>query len=148
MVDTISVVLGLEIPEMGIGSNPVLTTKIYIMEKKPKIKWKNFKIWIKDQFKRKTWFRNFFITGNAWGGFSINSHINQHTGEPKITYNHLESAQKAADKMGQKHNTHFSVYKCLYCDGYHIGKNRENKTDYDKKVVTDVEVKDKTLILK
>lgn len=118
------------------------------MEKKPKIKWKNFKIWIKDQFKRKTWFRNFFITGNAWGGFSINSHINQHTGQPKITYNHLESAQKAADKMGQKHNTHFSVYKCLYCDGYHIGKNRENKTDYDKKVVTNVEVKDKTLILK
>ena len=55
---------------------------------------------------------------------------------------------KSADKMGQKHNTHFSVYKCLYCDGYHIGKNRENKTDYDKKVITDVEVKDKTLILK
>lgn len=27
MVDMISVVLGLEIPEMGIGSNPVLTTK-------------------------------------------------------------------------------------------------------------------------
>ena len=50
--------------------------------------------------------------------------------------------------MSQKHNTHFSVYKCLYCDGYHIGKNRENKTDYDKKVITNVEVKDKTLILK
>lgn len=116
--------------------------------KRPKIKWKNFKIWIKDQLKRKTWFRNFFITGNAWGGFSINSHINQHTNQPKITYNHLESAQKAADKMSQKHNTHFSVYKCLYCDGYHIGKNRENKTDYDKKVVTDVEVKDRTLKLK
>lgn len=122
------------------------------MEQKPRIKWKNFKIWIKDQFKRKTWFRNFFITGNAWGGFSINSHINQHTGEPKITYNHLESAQKAADKMSKKHNTHFSVYKCLYCDGYHIGKNRDNKTEYDKQtktyVVTDAEVKDKTLILK
>ena len=50
--------------------------------------------------------------------------------------------------MGQKYNTHFSTYKCLYCDGYHIGKNRDNKTDYDKKVVTDVEVKDKTLIFK
>ena len=118
------------------------------MEQKPKIKWKNFKVWFKDQIHRKTWFRNFFITGNAWGAFSINSHINQHTGQPKITYNHLESAQKAADKMGKKHNTHFSVYKCLFCDGYHIGKNRDNKTDYDRKVVTDVEVKDNTLTFK
>ena len=105
------------------------------MENKPKIKWKNFKIWFKDQIKRKTWFRNFFITRNAWGAFSINSHINQHTGVPKQTYNHLETALKSAEKMGQKHNTHFSAY-------------RDNKTDYDKKVVTDVEVKDKTLIFK
>lgn len=118
------------------------------MENKPRIKWKNFKIWFKNQIKRKTWFRNFFITRNAWGAFSINSHINQHTGQPKQTYNHLETALKSAEKMGQKYNTHFSAYKCLYCDGYHIGKNRDNKTDYDKKVVTDVEVKDKTLIFK
>lgn len=97
-----------------------------------KITWKNFKIWFMDQVKRKTWFRNFFITRNAWGAFSINSHINQHTGQPKITYNHVESALKAADKMSKKNNTHFSIYKCLYCDGYHIGKNRDNKTDYDK----------------
>ena len=34
--------------------------------------------------------------------------------------------------MGKKHNTHFSYYKCLFCDGYHIGKNRDNKTEYDK----------------
>ena len=74
------------------------------------------------------WFRNFFITRNAWGAFSINSHINQHTGQPKQTYNHLETALKSAEKMGQKHNTHFSAYKCLYCDGYHIGKNRDNMT--------------------
>ena len=50
--------------------------------------------------------------------------------------------------MGQKYNTHFSAYNFLYCDCYHIGKNRDNKTDYYKKVVTDVEVKDKTLIFK
>ena len=44
-------------------------------------------------------------------------------------------------------NKHITILK-LYCDGYHIGKNRDNKTDYDKKVITDVEVKDKTLIFK
>ena len=100
---------------------------------KPKIKWRNFKIWIVDQFKRKTWFRNFFITRNAWGAFSINSHINQHTNKPKITYNTLKTALKSAEAMSKKHDTHFSTYKCLFCDGYHIGKNRDNKTDYDKK---------------
>ena len=73
------------------------------------------------------------ITRNAWGAFSINSHINQHTHQPKIMYSTVTKAQKAADKMSQKNNTHFSYYKCLFCDGYHIGKNRENKTDYDKK---------------
>ena len=97
-----------------------------------KISWKNFWIWLKDQFKRKRFFYNMFISRNAWGAFSINSHINQHTGQPKITYNHLESASKVANKMSQKHNTHFSIYKCLYCSGYHIGKNRDNKTNYDK----------------
>jgi len=91
------------------------------------IKWKNFKIWIRDQFRRKTWFRNFFITGNAWGGFSKWSHVNQTTGKEKIMFNTLEGAQKAADRMSKKYETHFSCYKCLFCDGYHIGKNRDNK---------------------
>ena len=92
-----------------------------------RIKYKNLKIWLVDQWKRKTFFRNFFITRNAWGAFSINSHINQHKGEPKICYSTKEKAQKAADKMGEKTGKHFSVYKCLFCDGYHIGKNRDNK---------------------
>ena len=94
-----------------------------------RIKWKNFKIWIKDQFKRKTWFKNFFITGNAWGAFSINSHISQSSGKPKVMYNTAESAKKAADNMSKKRGVHFSFYKCLFCDGYHVGKNRDNKID-------------------
>lgn len=104
---------------------------------RPRIKWRNFKIWIADQFRRKTFFRNFFVTRNAWGAFSINSHVNQHTGQPKVTYNTVETARKCADKMGAKNNTHFSYYKCLFCDGYHIGKNRDNKTDYDRQVKKD-----------
>lgn len=42
-------------------------------------------------------------------------------------YNTKETAQKAADSMKKKMNKHFSVYKCIYCDGYHLGKNRDNK---------------------
>lgn len=102
------------------------------MENKPRIKWRNFKIWIIDQIKRKRFFYNFFISRNVWGAFSINSHINQHTGQPKVIYNTIKSAHKSTEAMGKKHNTHFSYYKCLFCDGYHIGKNRDNKTEYDK----------------
>lgn len=107
------------------------------------IKWKNLKIWLKDQFSRKTWFRNMFITFNAWAAFSVNSHINQHTGKPKVMYNTEKTAIKSAEKMSQKHNAHFSYYKCLFCDGYHVGKNRDNKTEYDK-----IKADDKTGIIK
>lgn len=49
------------------------------------------------------------------------------TGKLKVMYNTKETAQKAADSMERKQGKHFSVYKCIYCDGYHLGKNRENK---------------------
>ena len=53
--------------------------------------------------------------------------MNQNKGEPKICYSTKEKALKAADKMSIKTGKHFSAYKCLFCDGYHIGKNRDNK---------------------
>lgn len=34
-----------------------------------------------------------------------------------MTYPSKKAALKAAEKMGNKHGVHFSVYKCLYCDG-------------------------------
>lgn len=91
------------------------------------MKIKNIYLGIKGQLPFKRLFRNFFITGNAWGMFSINSHINQTTNKSKVMYNTKESAQKAADSMEKKYNKHFSVYKCIFCDGYHLGKNRDNK---------------------
>lgn len=94
---------------------------------KPRIKFKNFWLWFLDQVKRKRFFYNFFITRNAWGAFSINSHINQTTGQPKVTYNTKKTALKSAEAMSKKRGVHFSAYKCLFCDGYHIGKNMSNK---------------------
>ena len=29
--------------------------------------------------------------------------------------------------MMRKKGVYFSNYKCVWCDGYHIGKNNENK---------------------
>lgn len=95
------------------------------------IKMKNLILALKCQGPFKRAFRNFVITRNAWGMFSINSHISQSSGNPKISYSSKESAMKAAEKMSRKTGKHFSVYKCVFCDGWHIGKNRDNK--YEKK---------------
>ena len=94
---------------------------------RPRIKFRNFWLWFKDQVMRKRAFYNFFISRNAWGAFSINSHVRASTGQLKVAYNTVESALKAAESMSKKYNKHFSTYKCLFCDGYHVGKNRDNK---------------------
>lgn len=88
---------------------------------------RNIILVVKDQMPLKRFIRNFFITRNAWGLFHINSHISQGSGKPKVMYNTKASATKAAESMAKKHGVWFSNYKCLHCDGYHIGKNRDNK---------------------
>ena len=92
-----------------------------------KLKLKNLRLAIYEQGPFRRAFRNFFITGNAWGLFSINSHQRQDNGKLKVMYNTKESATKAAESMKKKMDKHFSVYKCIFCNGYHLGKNRDNK---------------------
>lgn len=91
------------------------------------MKLKNLILALKEQGPLKRAFRNFFITGNAWGLFSKNSHVRGDTGNVKTMYNTKASALKAAESMNKKYKKHFSVYKCIFCDGYHLGKNRDNK---------------------
>ena len=91
------------------------------------MKLKNLILALKDQGPWKRAFRNFFITGNARGLFHINSHIRFETQKPKVTYNTKEKALKSAQALEEKRKVHFSVYKCAFCDGYHLGRNRENK---------------------
>lgn len=62
---------------------------------------KNLYLGLKEQGPLKRAFRNFFITGNAWGLFSKYSHVRK-DGVPKISYKHKESAIKAAQKMEKK----------------------------------------------
>lgn len=91
------------------------------------MKVRNLYLALKDQLPLRRFFKNFFVTRNAWGLFHINSHVNQTTGKLKVQYGSKQSALKAAESMGKKNNAHFSTYKCAFCDGYHIGKNRDNK---------------------
>lgn len=88
---------------------------------------KNLILALKDQLPLKRFFINFFVTRNAWGMFHKNSHISFRSGEPKVMCNTKKSAIKAAESMSKKKGVHFSNYKCVYCDGYHVGKNSHNK---------------------
>ena len=94
-----------------------------------KIKIKNVYLALKDQGPFKRFIRNFFGTRNAFGIFHKNSHIASYSGKPKVMYNTKDTAIKAAEAMSKKNSVHFSNYKCVYCDGYHIGKNKDNKKD-------------------
>lgn len=88
------------------------------------MKLKNIYLAVKEQFPLSRAFKNFFVTGNAWGLFSLNSHVNQSTNQPKVTYSSHEKAIKAAQSMQRKYDGKFSAYKCAFCDGYHVGKSK------------------------
>jgi hypothetical protein len=91
-----------------------------------RIKLRNVILGLKDQLPLKRAFRNFFITGNALGLFNKRSHYRM-DGKAKQGFPTKESGRKAADAMQRKHGKYFSVYKCIFCDDYHLGKNRDNK---------------------
>ena len=82
---------------------------------------------IYNQLTRKGAWRNIFVTHNAFGIFSRYSHIARGSGKPKMSYPTKAVALKAAKAMSEKHGVHFSVYKCAWCDGWHVGKNSQNK---------------------
>ena len=86
---------------------------------------KNILLALKDQLPISRLFRN-LLKGHLFGLFSIRSHMNAN-GNPKIAYSSKKSAVKDAEAMKKKTGKYFSNYKCVHCNGWHIGKNSENK---------------------
>lgn len=91
------------------------------------MKLRNVVLVFKDQLPFKRLLRNFIVTRNAWGLFSSNSHVSSVSGKAKVMYNTKATSLKAAESMKKKTGNHFASYKCLWCDGYHVGKTRVNK---------------------
>lgn len=85
---------------------------------------KNILSALRGQLPWRRFFNNFFINGNGWGLFSIHSHVNRKTGRPKVAYPSLEAANKSAESLRRKYGGKISAYKCMFCDGYHIGHDR------------------------
>lgn len=97
------------------------------------MKIKNLFLAIYDQLTRKGAWRNIFVTHNAFGIFSRYSHTARGSGKQKMSYPTKTVALKAAKAMSEKHGVHFSVYKCAWCDGWHVGKNAQNKVVHENK---------------
>ena len=66
------------------------------------------------------------LKGHVLGLFHKRSHWTE-SGKEKVGYNTKETAMKVSAKMAEKHNKHFSNYRCIFCGKYHLGKNRDNK---------------------
>lgn len=110
---------------MAFGIVEVSILKIQLLGLNKIMKLKNIFAALKDQgpfirFAQNVW------KGHVFGLFHKRSHTNE-SGKLKVMYNTKASAAKAAMSMGKKRGAYFSNYKCMFCDGYHIGKNRDNK---------------------
>lgn len=79
-------------------------------------------VWLKDQLRRPDWFRNLVVDRSAWGAFFIYSHARRSDGKVKISYVSKAQAEKAASDMSKKYGATFTVYKCLFCEGWHVSK--------------------------
>lgn len=87
------------------------------------IKLRYIGVWLKDQLHRSHMFRNLVVNRSAWGAFSIYSHIKRSNGKPKIAYPTKSKAENAAVDMAKKYGKPFTVYKCLFCDGWHVSQD-------------------------
>ena len=85
--------------------------------------------WLKDQLSRPDWFRNLVVNRTAWGAFSIYAHARRSDGRSKISYGNKAKAEKAAFDMSKRYGCPFSVYKCLFCDGWHVSKSVKKNSD-------------------
>jgi len=89
------------------------------------MKFRNLYLGLKDQMPLSRFIRN-LRKGHVLGLFSKRSHYT-FAGKEKVSYGSKATAIKSAEKMREKNGTYYSNYKCIYCDGYHLGRNRENK---------------------
>lgn len=95
----------------GEGKEIVMATTI-------KMSVKNILIWFADQMKHPA---TLFIR-KSWGVFSVYAHIRRSDRLPKKTSQDKVHALKTSKYMSDKYGGRYSVYKCVFCDGWHIAK--------------------------
>jgi hypothetical protein len=63
------------------------------------------------------------VTRTGWGIFNQRSHYRA-SGKPKVAHRNAAEGWKTALQMQDKHGGEFEAYKCIFCDDYHVGRNR------------------------
>ncbi len=88
------------------------------MEDRNRIKFREVMVWGKDQLSHpRTLFKR-----KSWGVFSEFSHIRRSDRRTKIASPTKEKALEVAKSMEEKYGGTYSIYKCLYCNGWHVAK--------------------------
>lgn len=91
---------------------------------KHRISFKNVCIWLADQISHpSTLFQR-----KSWGVFSVYAHVRQSDRRPKAISDTKERALATADFMTEKYGGQYSVYKCVYCNGWHVAKESQSSS--------------------
>lgn len=92
-----------------------------------RIKVKELIIWLKDQLSHP----HTLFNRKTWGVLSVYAHVRRSDRREKIATSTKEKALAVAKSMEEKYGGRYSIYKCLYCNGWHVAKEKEpdeNKT--------------------
>lgn len=96
---------------------------------KYRISFRNVLLWLADQLTHpSTLFQR-----RSWGVFSVYAHVRQSDRKPKNISDTKERALTTAHFMAEKYAGKYSVYKCVYCDGWHVGKESQSTSQSQEK---------------
>lgn len=109
------------------------------------MKMRNVLLMLWDQMPPRRFWKN-LVKGHIRRKFNKRSHyrwagVDNELGDPKVMYRTQASAKKAAEQMAAKatkkgEEKTYSYYKCVFCDGYHIGGNVYKKDIREQNLVT------------
>lgn len=79
---------------------------------------RNTWVWFVDQMSHPSTFFN----RTTWGVFSPYAHYRRSDHLPKQSHKSKERARDVAREMEAKYGGSYTIYKCIYCDGWHVAK--------------------------
>ena len=94
---------------------------LYVDMGKNRISFKNVGIWLADQLSHPTT----LFSRKSWGVFSVYAHVRRSDSLPKKASPDKNKALQTAMFMSNKYGDRYSIYKCVFCDGWHIAKESE-----------------------
>lgn len=91
---------------------------------KYRISFRNVCAWLADQMTHPST----LFQCKSWGVFSVYAHVRRSDRRPKAECDTKERALTTADFMAEKYGGKYSVYKCVYCDGWHVAKEPQSSS--------------------